>query len=150
MLKKKYCRDLKRLVSGRISHSLLARRLLHRIFSLYLSIAFIITISQLALQYKNELDNLQKEISTTVQLLLPTLAETLWNVDDNGVKTVIKSLMQNSAIVDVRLDTDTPTTVDLVLPNASNTVGHESRKPETADRHNIFFNWHYEQRFLIQ
>jgi|GEM_PF-4202460 len=148
MLKPKFRRDLKLFVSGKIPHSFLARRLLRFILSLYLGIASIATIAQVAYQYINELDNLQKEIHTTVQLVLPTLAATLWNVDASGVKTVIQSLSQNQAIAGVALESDIPMMIGSASSNSSDITKHDS--PEAADQHNSIFNKLYEQSFTIQ
>jgi len=101
-------------------------------------------------KYKNELDNLQKEIHTTVQLVLPTLAATLWNVDAGGVKTIIQSLSQNSTIAGVRLESDIPMMIGSVSPNSSDITKHDSKKLDVADQRNSVFNRLYEQSFPIQ
>ncbi|HET9646513.1 MAG TPA: EAL domain-containing protein [Burkholderiaceae bacterium] len=133
-------RGLRRLRVIRHSpRSPLASRLLRTIFSIYFAVALVVTVVELAMQYREELGKLQHEIDGAVALVLPALSKAVWSFDEKGAQAVMIGLSRSPALSGLRLEGDIP----MVLGRVP-----EAGKGETEGR----ADWShklYEQRYQL-
>lgn len=84
-------------------HSPFAGFLLARIFTLYFSVALVVTLAQTYRQYADELDKLQAEQAAKVKLIEPGLAKSLWDIDESGTQAIIEGLSKTPSLSGVHL-----------------------------------------------
>ena len=71
----------------------LARSLLRVTLTLYLSLAFLLTLGQLILEYKNEKARLSSEIENVILTFNPIISKALWNVDEEQTLASLQGML---------------------------------------------------------
>ena len=71
----------------------LAANLLRVVLAIYLSLALLLTLGQLALEYKNEKRRLTQEIENVANTFNPIISKALWNVDDEQTRTSLLGVL---------------------------------------------------------
>lgn len=71
----------------------LAAKLLRVVLGIYLSLAVLVTIGQLFLEYRNEKRRLTVEINSAAQTFGPILSQALWNVDDEQTRSALAGVL---------------------------------------------------------
>ncbi|NKB32758.1 MAG: response regulator [Pseudomonadales bacterium] len=84
----------------------LASKLLKSVLSVYLLIALVVTILQLALEYREEQDRLYEELNQVAEAFLPVLTTSLWNLDGEQLEQTTDGMWVNSAIGRVEITDD--------------------------------------------
>ncbi len=110
------------------ARSPLARHLLARIFGLYFSVALVVTVVQACLQYGNELEKLQSEVTAAVQLMEPALSKSMWNIDKPGTSAIAEGLSRNKSLVGLRLDSNPPISLGMTPDNFNSQDGNSAWK----------------------
>ena len=72
----------------------------------YFVIAITLTLGQLALEFKNEKQRLEEEISDKVNLFTPVITQALWNFDDAQMDVTVDSILQTELIIGVDIFDD--------------------------------------------
>ncbi len=82
----------------------LAAKLLRVVLGIYLSVALLVTIGQLILEYRNEKSRLSTEIHSAAQTFGPILSQSLWNVDTEQTKAALLGVLGiNYDVLNVKL-----------------------------------------------
>lgn len=63
------------------------------ILAIYLSLALLLTLGQLALEYQNEKRRLNAEIKNVATTFSPIISKALWNVDDEQIQTSLQGVL---------------------------------------------------------
>ena len=71
----------------------LASKLLRIVLGFYFVIAITLTLGQLALEFRNEKQRLEEEISSKVNLFTPVITQALWNFDAEQVDITVHSCL---------------------------------------------------------
>ncbi|HEY6527140.1 MAG TPA: ATP-binding protein [Cellvibrionaceae bacterium] len=71
----------------------LAGRLLKVVLAFYLSLAIVLTLGQLALEYKNEKLRLTQEVGNVATTFAPIISKSLWNVDEEQTKVTLEGVL---------------------------------------------------------
>lgn len=74
--------------------SSLARNLLRVTLTFYLSLAFLLTLGQLILEYKNEKNRLSDEIENVALTFSPIISKALWNVDEDQTLASLQGMLK--------------------------------------------------------
>ncbi len=82
----------------------IATRLLRIIFGIYLTIAIIVTVIQLGIEYFNVKKDVIEEVKSLHISFYSSLNEALWKFDGDQLKTLLKGIWENQVIVGVRID----------------------------------------------
>ncbi len=89
----------------------LASKLLRIVLGFYFVIAITLTLGQLALEFRNEKQRLEEEISSKVNLFTPVITQALWNFDDEQMDITVKSILKTKLIIGVSIFDDQGETV---------------------------------------
>lgn len=94
--------------SGRAPSRSLAANLLRVVLAIYLSLALLLTLGQLALEYENEKRRLTQEIENVANTFNPIISKALWNVDEEQTRTSLLGVLGiNYDVLNTQLlDTD--------------------------------------------
>ncbi len=90
--------------AARRIQSPLANQLIRLIFGLYFAFAFVITLVQLGVEYREERDDLRQEATEMVQLVRPALSQAVWDFDRDSVRVIARALEGNQAIAGLRIE----------------------------------------------
>jgi signal transduction histidine kinase len=111
----------------------LAANLLRVVLAIYLSLAILLTLGQLTLEYQNEKRRLNTEIENVASTFKPIIAKALWNVDDEQIRTSLQGVLGiNYDVLHVQLldvdgrllnEFDSPANKD-TAPNTWPVIGH--------------------------
>lgn len=71
----------------------LAANLLRVVLAIYLSLALLLTLGQLALEYENEKRRLTQEIENVANTFNPIISKALWNVDEEQTRTSLQGVL---------------------------------------------------------
>ena len=71
----------------------LAKSLLRVTLTLYLSLAFLLTLGQLILEYKNEKARLSSEVENVILTFNPIISKALWNVDEEQTLASLQGML---------------------------------------------------------
>ena len=71
----------------------LAANLLRVVLAIYLSLALLLTVGQLALEYENEKRRLTQEIENVANTFNPIISKALWNVDEEQTRTSLQGVL---------------------------------------------------------
>lgn len=82
----------------------LAVRLLRVVLAIYLSMAIILTLGQLALEYQNERKRLTQEVENVATTFAPIISKALWSVDEEHTKVALQGVLGiNNDVLNVKL-----------------------------------------------
>lgn len=82
----------------------LAANLLRVVLAIYLSLAILLTLGQLALEYQNEKQRLTEEIENAATTFSPIISQALWNVDEEQTKASLLGVLGiNYDVLNVQL-----------------------------------------------
>lgn len=82
----------------------LAASLLRVVLAIYLSLAILLTLGQLALEYQNERRRLTEEIENAATIFSPIISQALWNVDNEQIKASLLGVLGiNYDVLNVQL-----------------------------------------------
>ena len=84
----------------------LASKLLRIVLGFYFIIAITLTLGQLALEFRNEKQRLEEEISSKVNLFTPVITQALWNFDDEQMDITVNSILKTELIIGVDIFDD--------------------------------------------
>ncbi|OUR92532.1 hypothetical protein A9Q81_16435 [Gammaproteobacteria bacterium 42_54_T18] len=84
----------------------LASKLLRIVLGFYFVIAITLTLVQLALEFRNEKQRLEEEISSKVNLFTPVITQALWNFDDEQMDITVNSILKTELIIGVDIFDD--------------------------------------------
>ncbi|MCR6650205.1 MAG: hypothetical protein NVV73_01305 [Cellvibrionaceae bacterium] len=79
--------------SGRSVPRSLAANLVRTVLAIYLSLALLLTIGQLVLEYDNEKHRLTKEIESVAKTFNPIISKALWNVDEEQTQASLHGVL---------------------------------------------------------
>ena len=113
---------------GRAVSRSLAANLLRVVLAIYLSLALLLTLGQLALEYQNEKRRLTKEIESVANTFSPIISKALWNVDEEQTKA---SLL---GVLGINYDV-----LNTQLLDAENNILYDFNS--SADKGHIFEDW---------
>jgi uncharacterized protein (TIGR02284 family) len=86
------------------ARSSLARNLLRVTLTFYLSLAFLLTLGQLILEYRNEKNRLGEEIENVALTFNPIISKALWNVDEDQTLASLQGMLKiNHDIKEIEL-----------------------------------------------
>lgn len=106
----------------------LAGRLLRVVLAIYLSMAIILTLGQLVLEYQNERKRLTQEVENAATTFAPIISKTLWSVDEEQTKAALQGVLGiNNDVLNVKL-----------LDTSGNLMYEYSA---TQDKHRLFTQW---------
>jgi signal transduction histidine kinase/CheY-like chemotaxis protein len=78
---------------GKASPRSLAANLVRTVLTIYLSLALLLTLGQLALEYQNEKHRLAKEIESVANTFSPIISKALWNVDEEQTQASLHGVL---------------------------------------------------------
>lgn len=88
----------------RVKTTSLAARLLQVVLAIYLSLALVLTIGQLALEYQNEKRRFTQEVENIATTFAPIVAKSLWNVDEEQTRVTLQGVLGiNYDVLSVKL-----------------------------------------------
>ncbi len=112
----------------------LAHQLIAVILSAYLVFALATTILQMVLEFGNEKNTLNEQISSLAITFQPSVSEALWNYDDDQLNAALAGLYRNDEVVGVLVDggEDRQYRIGLVEDESGHRVfsGEESKTKE--------------------
>ncbi len=112
----------------RVKTTSLAARLLRVVLAIYLSLAIVLTLGQLALEYQNERQRLTQEVENIATTFAPIISKSLWNVDDEQTRVTLQGVLGiNYDVLTVK------------LLDANGSVLQEFAP--AMDKHRLFSNW---------
>ena len=82
----------------------IATKLLKVIFSIYITVAIIVTCIQLGVEYFHVQNNVREEIENLQESFYSSINEALWKFDQDQLKALLKGVWENQAIVKVRIN----------------------------------------------
>jgi hypothetical protein len=85
------------------ARSSLAAKLLRTVLSIYFIVAMSATTLQLFLEYGNEKERLAVEIGHVAETFNPILAQSIWNLDDEQIKSSLEGVLINSDVLGVQI-----------------------------------------------
>lgn len=89
---------------ARTATASLAANLLRVVLTFYLSLAILLTMGQLALEYRNEKQRLTEEIENAIRTFAPIISKALWNVDEEQTKASLLGVLGiNYDVLNVQL-----------------------------------------------
>ena len=81
----------------------LAARLVRIVFSLYLLVAALVVAVQMADEYLRAQATLEREVSTYVSSIEPGLADALWSIDTEAIRSIASGMTRIPTIAGVRI-----------------------------------------------
>jgi len=88
----------------RVKTTSLAARLLQVVLAIYLSLAIVLTIGQLALEYQNEKQRFTQEVENIATTFAPIISKSLWNVDEEQTRVTLQGVLGiNYDVLSVKL-----------------------------------------------
>ncbi|HMY40901.1 MAG TPA: histidine kinase dimerization/phospho-acceptor domain-containing protein, partial [Marinagarivorans sp.] len=112
----------------RVKTTSLAARLVQVVLAIYLSLAIVLTIGQLALEYQNEKQRFTQEVENIATTFAPIIAKSLWNVDEEQTRVTLQGVLGiNYDVLSVK------------LLDANARVLHEFAP--TTEKHRLFSDW---------
>ncbi len=88
------------------ARSSLAAKLLRTVLSIYFIAAMSATCVQLFLEYRNEKKRLAVEIGHVAETFTPILAQAIWNLDDEQIRSSLESILINNDVLGVQIRDD--------------------------------------------
>ncbi len=82
----------------------IATKLLKIIFSIYITVAIIVTCIQLGVEYFHVKYDVLDEVENLQESFYSSLNEALWKFDEDQLKSLLKGVWENQAIVEVRIN----------------------------------------------
>jgi signal transduction histidine kinase len=88
----------------RVKTTSLAARLLQVVLGIYLSLALVLTVGQLALEYQNEKRRFTQEVENIANTFAPIISKSLWNVDEEQTRVTLQGVLGiNYDVLSVKL-----------------------------------------------
>ncbi len=85
---------------GEVGHSI-ATQLFRALFGLYLTVAVIVTVIQLSLEYSHAKDMVTKEIQRVPVTFGPGISASLWTFNDKLLQSILIGMQENHVVVGV-------------------------------------------------
>lgn len=90
-------------IMGVGKHSI-TRQLIERVFALYCLVAIAVTVVQMTAEYSHTKQNIADELAINEGLFGSVLAQSLWDLDRDNMKSVLQGMLTVPAIVGVSLE----------------------------------------------
>ncbi|AJQ97326.1 sensor histidine kinase [Gynuella sunshinyii] len=91
----------------RLLESRLARQLMYRVILILVIIASSVILSEFYLIYRLQVENQRQSINQMMHTLQPILSQSLWNFDDDAVKSLAETMLINPHVSGVIISDDT-------------------------------------------
>jgi len=82
----------------------IATQLINFVFSIYCVIAVVITIGQVAIEYKHTQQTIQDELKINQQIFEPVLSAGLWNLDKEQVTNTLNGMLAIPIVMGVKIE----------------------------------------------
>ena len=94
----------------------LAQLITRRVFSIYLLLAFSLTLVQIGLEYRSTRTNVMNELRSVTLAFEPGVAQALWNFQESQVRATAQGMLSTQLIAGVRIR-DVTGSIDVHISN---------------------------------
>ena len=82
----------------------IATQLINFVFSIYCVIAVVITIGQIAIEYKHTQQVIEDELKINQQIFEPVLSAGLWNLDKEQITNTLNGMLAIPIVIGVKIE----------------------------------------------